>query len=95
MITKGEEDSFRVESGLNMKPRITSLVAGNLLAFTLFGAATAGPLEDGEAAYGRGDYAAAMRLLRLPAANGSIEPKGISGSCMRRVRVCSRTSARL
>jgi TPR repeat protein len=61
------------ESGSNMKPRIASLAAGSLLAFALFGAATAGPLEDGKAAYGRGDYAAAMRLLRSPAANGSAD----------------------
>jgi hypothetical protein len=65
--------SFRVESGSNMKPRIASLVAGSLLAFALFGAATAGPVEDGKTAYARGDYAAAMRLLRSPAVNGSAD----------------------
>ena len=50
-----------------------SLVGGSLLAFALFGAATAGPLEDGAAAYAHGNYAAAMRLLRSPPANGSAE----------------------
>jgi hypothetical protein len=46
-----------------VKQHITSIVAGCCLAFTLFGGATAGPYEDGEAAYARDDYAAAMRLL--------------------------------
>jgi uncharacterized protein len=36
----------------------------------LFGVAAAGPLEDGEAAYHRGDYAEAMRLLRPLAEQG-------------------------
>jgi TPR repeat protein len=49
-----------------VKQRITSLVAGCLLAFTLFGGATAGPYEDGEAAYAHDDYVAAMRLLSSP-----------------------------
>jgi len=40
--------------------RITALFAGGVLALALFGAAMAGPLEDGEAAYQKGDYAAAM-----------------------------------
>ena len=72
-----------------------SLVGGSLLAFALFGAATAGPLEDGAAAYAHGNYAAAMRLLRSPPANGSAEAQRDMGLCMPRVRVCSETSPRL
>jgi TPR repeat protein len=40
-----------------------------LMAIALAGAALAGPLEDGVAAYDRGDYAIALRLLQ-PLANG-------------------------
>lgn len=40
-----------------------------MMAMTLAGMAFAGPLEDGVAAYDRGDYATALRLLH-PLANG-------------------------
>ena len=50
-----------------MKPRWTTLFAGGLVALALLGVAAAGPLEDGRAAYRRGDDATAMRLL-LPLA---------------------------
>ena len=40
-----------------------------LVAMTLAGTALAGPLEDGVAAYDRGEYATALRLLQ-PLANG-------------------------
>ena len=53
-----------------MKQRITALFVGGILALALFGVAAAGPLEDGEAAYHRGDYAEAMRLLRPLAEQG-------------------------
>jgi hypothetical protein len=39
-----------------VKQRITTFVASGVLALALFGEAMAGPLEDGEAAYQRGDY---------------------------------------
>ena len=67
-----------------------SLVGGSLLAFALFGAATAGPLEDGAAAYAHGNYAAAMRLLRSPPANGSAEAQRDIGFMYAEVRVCAR-----
>ncbi len=54
-----------------MKQRITTFFAGGLLALTLFGFATAGQYEDGEAAYQRGDYATAIRLLRPLADKGN------------------------
>ena len=56
------------------------------VVFALFDGAMAGPLEDGRAAYQRGDYGVAMRLLRSPAPTASPKPKGIWDSCMRRVR---------
>ena len=47
-----------------MKRRTTALPVGGLIALALIGLASAGPLEDGVAAYRQGDFAAAMRLLR-------------------------------
>ena len=44
-----------------MKQQITTLFAGGVLALALFGAAMAGPLEDGQAAVRHGDYATAMQ----------------------------------
>jgi uncharacterized protein len=51
-----------------MKQSIPTLLAGGLLALALFG--TAGPLEDGVAAYQRGDHVAAMQILRPLAEQG-------------------------
>jgi TPR repeat protein len=56
-----------------MKRRITTFLASGLFAFTLFGVAAAGPLEDGTAAYHRRDYAEAMRLLRPLALEGNAD----------------------
>jgi uncharacterized protein len=62
-----------------VKQRIKILVAGGVLALILFGAAMAGPLEDGQAAYGRGmvafgrhDYATALRLWQPLANQGNV-----------------------
>jgi hypothetical protein len=52
----------------NMEQRIKNIFVGGLLALGLFGAAIAGPLEDGLTAYQDGDYAEALRLWR-PLAN--------------------------
>ena len=46
-----------------MKQRITTLVACGLLAFALIGVAAAGPLDDGQAAYQRGDLMEKRRRL--------------------------------
>ncbi len=51
-----------------MDRRIGTLLAGGGVALALLGVAAAGPLEDGRAAYQRGDFATAMRLL-LPLAD--------------------------
>ena len=50
-----------------MKQRIATLFVGGLVALALHGGAAAGPYEDGQAAYDRQDYAAALKL-RLPLA---------------------------
>ena len=54
----------------NLK-KITALIGGSALALTLFVAAAAGPLEDGGAAYQKGDYAAAMSYWRPLAEQGN------------------------
>src|SRR5271166_5998265 len=57
--------------GRTVKQRIASLMVGGLLALALFGVSAAGPLEDGNAAHQRGDYATAVRLLRPLADKGN------------------------
>src|SRR5271166_4344869 len=52
-----------------MTQRANILLVGGVLALALSGIAVAGPLEDGNAAYERGDYAAAMNYWR-PLADG-------------------------
>jgi TPR repeat protein len=49
----------------------TGFVIGIAVAFVIAGAATAGPYEDGVAAYEHGDYAKALRLLRPLAEQGN------------------------
>jgi TPR repeat protein len=48
-----------------------SIFAGGFLALALVGGAAAGPLEDGQAAHQRGDYAAALLLWRPLAERGN------------------------
>ena len=65
-----------------MKQRITTLVACGLLAFALIGIAAAGPLEDGQAAYQKGDYATALQIFRPLAEQGNAEAqcaRGVGG----------------
>jgi TPR repeat protein len=54
-----------------VKQQITTLFAGGVLALALFGAAMAGPLEDGQAAVRNGDYATAMQYFRVLADQGN------------------------
>ncbi len=54
-----------------MKQPIKGFLAGGVLALALFGIAAARPLEHGEAAYLRGDYATAMSLWRPLAERGN------------------------
>jgi|SRR5208282_252611 len=51
-----------------MKLRLTHVLASIILALNFVAPVAAGPLEDGNAAYKRRDYATAMRILR-PLAN--------------------------
>jgi TPR repeat protein len=53
-----------------MKQGIKTFLAGGVLAFALLDAAMAGPLEDGEAAYHKGDYATALQIFRPLAEQG-------------------------
>jgi uncharacterized protein len=63
-----------------VKQQIKTLLAGGLLAFGLFGPAMAGPYEDGEAAYERGDYATAIRYWRPLADDGNAAAQTIVGA---------------
>jgi len=54
-----------------VKQPIKGFLAGGVLALALFGIAAARPLEHGEAAYLRGDYATAMSLWRPLAERGN------------------------
>jgi len=54
-----------------MKQHSKTLIAGGVLALVLIGMAMRGPLEDGYAAYQRGDYAKVMRLFRPLADQGN------------------------
>ena len=65
-----------------MRIRATVFQAGLTAWLTLVamtGAATAGPIEDGSAAYQRHDYETALRLLRTPAEQGSAEAQLLLG----------------
>jgi TPR repeat protein len=53
-----------------VRRRITTLVGSGLLALALFGVAIARPLEDVLSAFQRGDYAAALQILRPLAEHG-------------------------
>ena len=53
--------------------RATLTASLMLVAVAMAGAAVAGPLENGVAAYNRGDYATALRLLRPLADQGNAD----------------------
>ena len=65
--------SLYASSGQTMKQRIKTLCAGGLLALAPFGTATAGPLEDGQAAFQKGDFATALQIFRPLAEQGNAE----------------------
>jgi hypothetical protein len=56
--------------GAIMKCTFKAAVAALILAVGVAGSVAAGPLDDAEAAYKRGDYATALRLLRPLAEQG-------------------------
>ena len=60
--------------GQAMKPALKHALAAIILVLSLAAPVAAGPLEDAEAAYRRGDYATALRIFR-PLAN-----QGVAGA---------------
>jgi hypothetical protein len=54
-------------------------LAVSLVAAVLAGAALAGPLDDAQAAYNRGDYATALQLIRPLADQGDARAQSILG----------------
>jgi uncharacterized protein len=58
---------------------IKRILSGVILAVVLTGGAAAGPLEEGDAAYERGDYATAVRLWRPLAEQGNPEAQFVLG----------------
>jgi TPR repeat protein len=56
-----------------MQRQITTLITSGVLALALSGTAIAGPFEDGQVAYRRDDYAAALRLWGQLADQGNAQ----------------------
>jgi TPR repeat protein len=63
-----------------VKQHTTTLVASGLSALALIGPATAGPLEDGQAAYQKGDYATALQIFRPLAEQGNAQAQRMLGA---------------
>ena len=59
--------------------RINTFLAGGVLLLALIGLAAAGPLEDGQAAYQKGDYATALQILRPLAEQGNPAAQTVFG----------------
>jgi uncharacterized protein len=59
---------------------LRAALAVSLMVAALAGTAVAGPLEDAETAYERGDYATAFRLLRPLADNGNAQAQDDLGT---------------
>jgi TPR repeat protein len=66
--------------------------AAGLLAVLVSGA-LAGPLEDGMAAYNRGDYVPAMQIVRPLAQQGNAKAQGLIGAMYRRGQGVAKSSA--
>jgi uncharacterized protein len=62
-----------------VKNEIGAICAGGIIAISLFGAAMAAPIDDGQAAYDRGDYAAAIQLLSPLAEGGDARAQYMLG----------------
>jgi TPR repeat protein len=72
------------------------IVGGLILAAQILGsaAAIADPLEDGMAAYNRGDYVPAIHVFRALAAQGNAKAQSVLGVMYRRGQGVARNSAR-
>jgi TPR repeat protein len=57
--------------GGDVNQRFKTFLAGGVLALAPFGTAMAGPLEDGQAASQKGDYATALKIYRPLAEQGN------------------------
>jgi hypothetical protein len=68
----------RVKRSCIAKHALTTII----LVLCFAGPAATGPLEDATAAYDRGDYAIALRLIRALAEQGDPSPKTTSGRCI-------------
>ena len=77
-----------------MKKRM--ILGGLMLAAQILGNAwaIAGPLEDGMAAYNRGDYVPAMQLFRPLAQQGNAKAQNLLGTMYRRGQGVARNSVR-
>ena len=77
-----------------MKKRM--ILGGLILAAQILGnaGAIAGPLEDGMAAYNRGDYVPAMQLFRPLAQRGDAKAQNLLGVMYRRGQGVARNSVR-
>ena len=62
-----------------MKHKLSAICAGGLISLSVFGAAVAGPLDDGQAAYERGDYKTALQLLHPLAEDGDARAQYMVG----------------
>ncbi len=70
------------------------ILAGVVFSLMLTGGAAAGPLEEGFAAYDRGDYATALRLFRPLAEQGDADAQYNLGISTPWLRACRRTTFR-
>jgi hypothetical protein len=71
-----------------MKLTLKHALAAIILVLSFAAPVAAGPYEDAVAAFGRGDYATALRLIRPLADQGNaLRPNPISGFCTSRATV--------
>jgi TPR repeat protein len=72
------------------------MIVGSMLAAQILGSAAAigGPLEDGMAAYNRGDYVPAIQLFRPLAAKGNAKAQHLIGVMYHKGEGVARSSVR-
>ena len=70
---------MRMVATMRVRTPLYSVLAVALVLGALASPSAAGPVEDGSAAYERGDYATALRLLRAPAEAGNADAQLLLG----------------
>lgn len=70
---------MRMVATMRGRTLLYSVLAVALVLAALASPSAAGPVEDGSAAYERGDYATALRLLRAPAEAGNADAQLLLG----------------